>query len=274
MITPLAQAALDLAKQGGAVFPLHTVDDGKCSCAARDCERPGKHPRTRRGLHDASRNEAQVKQWWWQWPDANVGLATGVASGVVVLDIDGPKGAESIKALQAKHGKLPKTPTARTGGGGWHLYFRHPGGLVRNSVKRLGDGLDVRGDGGYVVAPPSIHASGEAYRWATKASPEVPTAELPAWLLGMLDVQKPTQGRGKPGAYYRDMMRDGIVNGNRNERLTSLAGYLLYRGVRRDVVLEVLLSVNAARCKPPLPEKQVDTIVWSVSRYHPEKESA
>jgi putative DNA primase/helicase len=126
----------------------------------------GKHPVHRlvpHGLHDASSRRDTVARWWQSAPCANVGIRTGPASGLVVLDVDGRAGRLALRALVASRPRL-QARWARTGGG-WHAYFAHLGTAVPNSAGRLGEGIDVRGDGGYVVAPPSRHASGRPYRW-------------------------------------------------------------------------------------------------------------
>jgi putative DNA primase/helicase len=161
-------AALTYAGAGWPVFP---------------CVPGGKTPLTQHGCLDATTNEAQIRRWWDRWPGANVAIATGAESGLVVLDPDRDKGGlESLADLQLERGPLPAGPVVRTGGGGEHLYFRHPGGKIANKVE-LRPGLDVRGDGGYVVAPPSRHASGNEYKWvALDAEPP----EAPLWLLDLL----------------------------------------------------------------------------------------
>ena len=129
------------------------------------CRAQGKEPLTKHGLKEASKDAATVLAWWKRWPRANVGIATGAASGIVVLDVDARAGGrESLAILEDEQGRLPETRTVLTGGGGQHLYFRDQGGL-RNSAGRLGAGLDLRADGGYVVAPPSNHTNGNKYRW-------------------------------------------------------------------------------------------------------------
>jgi putative DNA primase/helicase len=140
------------------------MDAGLCTCTRASCSSAAKHPRTKHGLKDASTDQRLIADWWGQWPDANVGVRTGAASGLLVLDIDvGSGGEESLARLEESPGRLPATVTALTGGGGRHLMFRHPGGEVQNSAGKLGAGLDTRADGGYIVAPPSVHASGRAY---------------------------------------------------------------------------------------------------------------
>ena len=180
------RAALRYASLGWRVLPLHTPDaTGACSCRRRDCPKPGKHPRTRRegdvivgGVHDASSSAEVVSSWWRMWPDANVGLATGE---LIVIDVDGALGEASLQRLQDEHGPLPATLEA-TSGRGRHLYFADPSEPLGNSVGRLGGGLDVRGNGGYIVAPPSLHADGHRYRWRTRRRP----AALPLWVAELL----------------------------------------------------------------------------------------
>jgi putative DNA primase/helicase len=138
---------------------------------------------TRHGVNDATKDEAAIRAMWTSRPDANVGVATGAVSSIFVLDVDPQHGGdESFTKLVAEHGALPATRTVKTGGGGRHYYFKHPGATVRNSAKKLGAGLDVRGDGGYVVAPPSNHKSGGTYEWLDERDP----ADAPAWLLALV----------------------------------------------------------------------------------------
>jgi putative DNA primase/helicase len=161
----LGKLALRYARRGWPVLPLHTAEDGQCSCAAgQSCAHPGKHPRTPNGVKDATNNRTIIKEWWNRWPDANVGIATGQPSGIFVLDVDGEVGRANRKKLQEEHGPLPKTVTVKTGKGR-HRYFRCDGARVGNSAGRLGKGIDVRGEGGYVVAAGSVHASGVPYRF-------------------------------------------------------------------------------------------------------------
>ena len=177
-------AALGYAANGWPVFPCHGIHGGGCTCRAADCASPGKHPRVARGLHSASTDPAQIARWWARWPYANVGLRTGAESELTVLDVDPAHGgSRSIKALIDRHGGLSEVPRVRTGSGGWHLFFAHPGEPVRNSAGRLGPGLDIRGDGGYVIAPPSVHASGRQYRWEVDAGTLPP---MPDWLFALL----------------------------------------------------------------------------------------
>jgi hypothetical protein len=161
-------AALAYARHGIPVLPVHTPDpEGGCSCdRGVRCERPGKHPRLRHGLTEASTDPRQIELWWSRWPAANVGLRTGITMDVA--DIDSVEGWHGLTHLLG--GALPPGPRVRTGGG-WHLWFRPLG--YGNRVRLL-PGLDWRGRGGYVVAPPSRHASGADYRWVRRPGDHLP----------------------------------------------------------------------------------------------------
>lgn len=163
-------SALQLATlHGFAVLPVYSVDEsGVCSCSKRSsCTSPGKHPIPSNWQHLASPDPAVITQWWPQWPDANVGVATGTKSNVVVLDVDPRSGGlEALDALKSKVGGLPDTLTVRTGSGGFHFYFRpNDGEALKNSASKLGPGLDFKAENGFVVAPPSLHFSGNRYSW-------------------------------------------------------------------------------------------------------------
>lgn len=177
----MGDAALECARRGWAVFPVFGLRaPGRCECPILACRSVAKHPMTRHGLRDATKDEAAIRANWTAAPRANIGIATGAASGFWVLDVDADKGGfESLARLEGENGPLPATRTVKTGGGGRHFYFRHPGCAVRNSVKKLGNGLDVRGDGGYVVGPPSAHRSGGTYDWLDEREP----VDAPQWLL-------------------------------------------------------------------------------------------
>lgn len=219
--------------------------------------------------------ESEINQWYQQWTSANVGIVTGAISGLVVLDIDPRHGGEqSLVQLEKAYGSLPVTPEVRTGGGGRHVYFKHPGGVIHNRVG-LEPGIDLRGDGGCVVAPPSIHSSGKAYTWVGGHEPEkVALAELPEWLLRLVGNDPKSSGYS-PG-YWRQLLRKGVAMGVRNNTIASLSGHLLAHDVDPDVVMELLLCWNRIRCSPPLDDDEVIQTVLNISRLHrqdpPEKQ--
>jgi putative DNA primase/helicase len=129
-------------------------------------------------------NLAAISAWWRRWPDANLAIATGQP---VVIDVDGTAGENALEYLQREHAELPPTRRARTAHG-MHLYFDAGAQQIRCSAGRLGPGLDVRGHGGYVVSPPSLHVRGHRYRWTTTE----PAAQLPTWLAELLIPPAPT----------------------------------------------------------------------------------
>ncbi len=146
---------------GLSVFPVHTVENGACSCGNANCTSVAKHPLTPSGCLDATKDESRLNEYFsGDYERANIAVATGEVSGIWVMDVDE---LESLHTLETQYGALPKTPLVRTGGGGRHFYFRHPGVRVPNSQSKIAKKIDVRGDGGYVLLPPSVHASGNHY---------------------------------------------------------------------------------------------------------------
>jgi hypothetical protein len=228
----LRDAALGYASRGIPVLPLHyplphhgnlqaVTDDQqppspaartRCSCRDPSCGQPGKHPLgslVPHGVKDATTNRARILAWWTRHPQANIGLATGQRFDV--LDVDGPAGAQAIRALTAIHGLVSSGPLVRTGGGGWHFYLAPTG--LGNVRPRDVEHVDWRGRGGYVVAPPSRHASGHPYQWAAGRDLDVTPGKVPAVLLERLQgrpaqrslssLEVPAAGDGAGGRYAR-----------------------------------------------------------------------
>lgn len=260
-------AAQDYAERGWRVVPLHyPTEAGRCSCG-RPCSSIGKHPRPKAWEQAATTDPEVIAGWWERDPSNNVGVATGGEARLVVLDVD-PKsdGFASLDALLAKHGSPPPTPTVETGSGGRHYYFRQPGDgpVLRNSAGKLGRGLDIRGEGGQVVAPPSEHASGRRYSWAISPSDEI-VAELPAWIVAELSAAE------APPRPLKQDAEEEVASGGRNDFLTRRAGMLRRMGVDEVAIASVLQRENRTKCKPPLDEAEVNAIAASVSRYAPGK---
>jgi putative DNA primase/helicase len=247
----LLDAALKYVAYGWAVLPL----------------KPGaKTPLTEHGFKDASKDRAQIRAWWTECPNANVGVATGAISGITVLDVDiKPRksvyGDRTLAALIAAHGDLPLTATQQTWSGGRHHVFAYVPG-VKNSVSRLGDGLDVRSDGGYICVAPSMvneESRSGAYRWLADDSPfERAPAVMPSWLLAML--QPATTGNG-PSKAPRSIAEwatvvGGVPEGHRQEELARVAG-LLYAKHPPKLARAFARSYGKG-CEPPLTEVEVD----------------
>lgn len=230
----MVQAAIEYARRGWHVFPCHIVKDNKCTCG-EECSSPGKHPRTKNGLKDATTNEKQIQAWWKRWPDANIAIATGVKSGVFIVDIDGQTGFDSLEKLVKQHGELPLTLMVLTGKG-VHYYFQYPTeGELGNSAGKLGECIDTRGTGGYVIVPPSIHpVRQERYQWQFE---DEPPAKLPNYLFELLKKQAapepipvaPNFQQGNTTRYIQKALEDAhsVVTragkGQRNDTLNKQA---------------------------------------------------
>jgi hypothetical protein len=269
------QYALKYAHRGWPVLAVHSIKDGSCTCRRSDCSSPGKHPRFHSqlqpsGVKSANWDTGTIRQIFQKYPNGNIGIATGQQS-FVALDVDLPDGPDSLQKLEQQFGKLPDTLKNRTGGGGFQLLFKHPGVPIKNSVKHLGPGLDIRSDGGYVVVPPSIHASGKRYRWDRPVFATCALAEMPAWLIGLLQKHNGTQSTPVTAPVHQttdaDTDKSDIPEGQRNDTLTRIAGGLHAKGFEREQIKEELRHINATRCKPPLNEAEVDRIAESVCSY-------
>jgi len=228
----------------------------------RGVDRSGKKPLTEHGVYDATTDFAAFRRLVGSATDFNIGVATGSASGVVVIDVDPRNGGGRACAQLKRHlGPLPRTLTCLTGGGGWHLYFRLPPG-VEMKKKVLAPGVELLGWGCYAVAPPSLHSSGRWYRWAVNLGPrDLAIASLPdSW---RQFVSARDQGRSEPAA------TDGvaIAEGSRNNELTRVAGQLRRAGLSEADMLAALRGVNERRCRPPLDDGEVAQIAHNVAQY-------
>jgi putative DNA primase/helicase len=249
---PMLKGALELVSRDWLVFP----------CVPGD-----KQPLTPHGFQDATTDERTLHAWWAKWPDANVAIRTGAASRLLVMDVDGEQGESSLTELEATYDKLPATPVCETPRG-QHYYFAHPGGEVRNTAGKLGNGLDTRGDGGYVVAPPSTH-SGKEYRWLCDPD-TTPLAQVPAWLLALLrDTKGASRLAPATGGTPSETPEGAIIEGQRNSTLASLGGTMRRRGMSQEAIAAALQTENDERCQPPLEVEEVERIARSVSRYAP-----
>ena len=223
----------------------------------------GKVPATAHWRTDATTDPARIAEWWSGNSGYNIGIATG--NGLVVLDVDidheaGKYGDETLKALEQEHGPLPDTWTCLTGGGGVHYYFScdDPALTVGTGIA---PGLDFRGTGGYVIAPPSRHANGRNYEWEASSTPtSVPLAPLPDWLHKLMlgtRTEKPAS-REAPGK---------VTEGTRNAEMFKLAASLRAKGLTIDEITAAVQTANKNRCNPPLDEREIETICKSTGRY-------
>lgn len=249
-LSPLGQTALEYVRQGLAVFPLQ--------------------PRSKlpfegsRGFKDATTAERYVRRWWTNCPDANIGIALGAMSGgVFAVDVDNnhdndmQDGSSSLAQYEAEHGKLPPTRTNYTGSGGTHLLYRCPPGV---SVRSTGDVLpnvQIKGDGGYIVAPPSTHPNGNMY------TVEDWSAEIAVADEAVLTLARMNHAQDRP--LFR--LPTEIPQGERDDTLMRYGASLRAKGMGDDDIAAALHDANRARCSPPLDGAQVDKIVRSVCRY-------
>ena len=295
--TRVLKYALHYATKEWPVVPLHTITPrtNACSCYKQDdCTSPAKHPIPVNGVHAATTKEAVIHEWWRRNPMANIGIATG--QGLLVIDID-PRHGGSLDALVTRFG-LGETAMVRTGGGGWHLYYAYMG-LLKNSTGKLGEGIDVRCANGYVVAPPSLHASGNYYAWANQLDPAPLPANMLAALLALepkrpalphipaLDLLPPRKAASPltpttatdatqllaaaktPPATGQPPKneRTNIPEGQRNGALVGFAGALRGRGATGETIEAALRAINALQCFPPLPDTEVHQIARSASTW-------
>ena len=241
-------AAIEYAKKGFAVFPLKYRD---------------KVPLTRNGCKDATTDAAQIKAWWQKYPNANIGLATGsVSQNVFVIDLDidedrGIDGYHSLEDWQREHGDFPETWTAITGRGGYHLYYRG-NGKIKNRAGII-DGVDIRGNGGYVVAPPSIHKNGRRYEWEYSPDEfEIAKADNNVEYFLSHDDQKQGTAFTMPNI---------VAAGQRNQMLFRFACMMQAKGASDQSVFAATMAENESSCSPPLTEQEVRIIVSSATKY-------
>jgi len=261
-------ASLYASRFNWLVLPLHSIDiNGKCTCNNAHCSGAAKHPRTQAGVKDCSKDLSVIANWWSKWPSANIGIATGAASGIFALDVD-PRhcGDMSLSDLEDEYGDLPATVEAITGSKGRHILFDCPKNMRISNKVGIRPGLDIRGEGGYIVVAPSLHMSGKIYEWEHSSRPdEVAIAEAPEWLLNIFktyDTKSISQTTNK----WYELVREGVGEGHRNSTIASLAGHLLRHFIHPYVVLELLVAWNATKCRPPLIYDEILAVVESISK--------
>jgi hypothetical protein len=245
----MADHAIALAAKGICVFP----------CRARS-----KLPMTRHGCNDATTDVGVIRGWWSGWATANIAIATGSRSGLFVVDVDvkdGRNGEAQLRRLEEKHTPLPATVESVTGSGGRQLFFRIPDGLtIKNSVGKIACGLDVRGEGGYVIAPPSVHPCGRAYAWSVDSASQF--ADPPDWLIE--EIERATgPARTSKREAISQLLINGVDDGLRNDSAARIAGALFRQGLNFTEVHGLLLAWNE-RCRPPTDEAEIESVVKSI----------
>jgi hypothetical protein len=257
----LLDAALAYAARGWPVHPLHDVVRGRCSCGRPGCAHAGKHPRLTAWQRVATTDPGTIRDLWKRSPDANVAIVTGARSGIVVPDVDPRHGGDAMLAeLEARYDPLPETPTSLTGGGGRHPLLAHPGGVVPNRVG-LWPGIDLRGDGGFIVAPPSRTTG--VYQWQIGYAPDdLPLAPLPPWLLDA--VRRSERGGDRLRADGTPLV---VRDGERNHRCFQIACALRRYGVNAAALRDALIAINREHCAPPLAGDELARIAASAAGY-------
>ena len=248
MRTNMKEYALYYADKGLAVFPL---------------EPRGKRPITKNGCKAATTNKDQISEWWDVHPNSNIGIATGkVSGGLLVIDLDEDEekdkhGYEVLKEWQQANGEFPETWQSITGRGGYHLFFKDS--AHNRNRANLYDGIDIRGDGGYIVAPPSVHPNGRRYEW--EFSPEdqklaIVDNVVANFLMGPLS-QKDEQN-------FQEM--ENILEGQRVETLVKLIGSQRGKGLSTEAIRAAVKAENEARCTPPLTDQELEREVFPALR--------
>jgi hypothetical protein len=261
MSNSLKNSALEYAARGWSVIPLRFTGD------TSERKRPlldswDEYQKTPATIE-------QVELWWTGWPQANIGIVTGEVSGLVVIDLDGPHAKQLLADAKVF---FPSTAAVQTGGG-FHAYYLHPGVPVANKARLLSDGgksgVDVRGDGGYVVAPPSVHGSGRVYQWVVDQNALAP---LSAGLLDLIQRKGQTGPIEHADASWVDEAMRGVPEGQRDETCAKLAGYWL-RLVDPEDCLRILRPF-AEGCTPPFAERDVRKTIQSVHRLEATRQAA
>lgn len=261
--SPLAEAAHDYVERGLAIIPLGV---GK------------KEPVTKSGLNDWTDNPGQIDVWWGQGehagkrgnPSYNIGMACGqVSGGIIAIDFDchsdEANGLHFLRDWEVEHGKLPETWTQITGSGGKQLFYR-AGQDIRNSAN--GEiGVDVRGNGGYVVLPPSLHPCGDCYEWSISPD-DMDVADADDKVYDFIRAVSKTKKR-VDGWNAEKTGIPSEIKENRNETLFSLGRSFLSRGTGHDEVATLIRSLNATICRPPLPADEVEKLIGSINSKEP-----
>ena len=274
------KAALAHAAHLRAVLPVYWSSSGRCGCGRSECHSAAKHPIPElvpRGVKHATTSRIVIRAWWAYAPLANPAVATGEDSHLFVLDVDGDHGGfDSLRALEGKREPLPRTQRVLTASGE-HIYFSYPGVHLKNTVGKLGPGLDVRCCGGYVVAVGAVHRSGHVYVWKDGHRPDqVALAKPPNWLVDRLLTPQPrppleiqSRNKGRAASALADEERQLLATpvGLRNNRLNlaafRLAQYVAMEAPTRGDIEAVLLDAAA---RLGIPEREAAATIASGMR--------
>ena len=273
--------SLSYLKKGYSVIPVKSPQMTKANLSEEELIKQCKVPLIGwKEFQNRRPTEEEVAEWFEMWPEANIGIVTGKISNLVVFDLD----SEDAVAYAEKQGGFPETAKALTGKG-CHLYMQHPGFEIRNSVnKRLE--IDIRADGGFVVAPPSIHGSGSRYQWEEGHSiHEMDPAPCDPWMMDYLqDItsqSKPAKAKKKvpktvelvhtakkseKDNKYTDILKNGAIEGNRNDTASRLIGHLFAKGIAEDEIWATVEMWNTSKNNPSLSKDELRRTFESVKK--------
>lgn len=285
----LEYATIYIAEFGWHLFPLWGCTDGLCDCGTSNCNKPredgrlgnsrGKHPMgalAPRGRDDATTDMDQVEAWLREYPNMNLAASTGHESGIVVFDVDWDKGGDlAFRDMLVRFVPEPRSDNpmwsaaVATGGGGMHIYYQHPGEKVRNTSKKFGKGIDLRGDGGSATVPPSTHWSGKSYEWMTRAGVYRPLEPMPAWMKIRAQAEEVRYDLLPRSTGHRAYSgtRGPITEPGRNNELARIAGGIWSGGASYEELRSEIHHINRTSCIPPLQQEEVDMIARSITRY-------
>jgi len=254
-------------KYGWQPIPVHYAVDGLCSCKrAKFCHTPGKHP-IPPGWQKTAFDEIELLHYWEENKDYNIGLVTGVKTNLIVLDVDANRhGYESLRELEEKYGLLPETTTSATGGGGRHYLFQYPVDIFIPNKGNLRPGLDIRGEGGQIVAPPSYHDEGKKrYQWMPGLTPNsIMPVTMPKWLTDIISEQESIWiGTSQSEQETADV----YYGGSRNNNLFRMGCRLrVIKDLTSEELSYMLHALNQSKCRPPMSDNEVNVIIGSVLR--------
>ena len=247
----MLNSALHYASMGWKVFPL---------------AQGSKVPREgSKGVHDATTDEQQINEWWSTEPSANIGIATGQESNLIVIDVDGDPGMQSMRQvvpqLPKEHTRVIKTPN------GYHLYYLYNPSF--HTGAGFMTGLDVRSDGGYVVAPPSLVNDTQYYVRPDRYVDPIAIDVAPDVFLARYRNGATPEPETEHPTWVSDLLANGVEEGQRDQRAASLAGYFHSKGLPDDVI-ETIMTPFADNCTPPFDMRNLRKVIQSVSRYEVE----
>lgn len=264
------ELALKYAARGWRVIWSHwPVAKDHCSCPrGKDCTAVGKHP-GRDWVNEATTRPDVIRAWFTAKPHANVSIVTGPESGIFVLDIDPASGGEeSIKKLVATHGDIPMTVTFFTGSGGYHHLFKHPGTHIPTKAN-IDAGIDIRGNGGQIIAPPSRNANGFYTIDEDAPLDTTEVADAPAWLFSLISSKGVDNSQRSTGRFNIQEALNGVDKGRRDDTIFKLACKMRDEDIPEDMALD-WIGRAAANCDPPFPLKLAEEKVrWAYKKYEP-----